>query len=82
MKTELLHSLPFWPGLTDSEKQQIVLFTESIAGTTLRRFNLELKKYIPAYMLPGRLISMEKLPYTANGKIDRMKLRCMIGKVN
>lgn len=27
MKTELLHSLPFWPGLTDSEKQQIEDFS-------------------------------------------------------
>ena len=34
-----------------------------------------MKKYIPAYMLPGRLETMEKLPYTANGKIDRMTLR-------
>ena len=53
----------------------IVLFAESSENFTLRRFNLELKKYIPAYMLPGRLETMEKLPYTANGKIDRMTLR-------
>ena len=61
--------------LFDSEKQMIVLFAESSENFTLRRFNLELKKYIPAYMLPGRLETMEKLPYTANGKIDRMTLR-------
>ncbi len=64
--------------LFDSEAQIIVLFVESEDSTTLRRFNMELKKYIPAYMLPGKLITMEKLPYTANGKIDRMTLRGMI----
>ena len=64
--------------LFDSEKQMIVLFVESSDQMPLRRFNLELKKYIPAYMLPGRLITMEKLPYTANGKIDRVRLRGMI----
>lgn len=61
--------------LFDSEKQMIVLFAESSESFALRRFNMELKKYIPAYMLPGRLELMPKLPYTANGKIDRVTLR-------
>ena len=59
----------------DAEKQEIVLFVESKIPFVLRKFNLELKKHIPGYMLPGKLITMEALPHTPNGKIDRVTLR-------
>ena len=39
---------------------------------------MELKKHIPAYMVPGKLICMEKLPHTANDKIDRVTLKKML----
>ena len=59
----------------DAEHQKIVLFLESKLQFVPRKFNLELKKYIPGYMLPGRLVVMEALPHTANGKIDRVALK-------
>jgi len=59
----------------DAEEEKIVLFTEGPGTLPLRRFNLELKKHIPQYMLPGKLINMEKLPHTANDKIDRVALK-------
>lgn len=59
----------------DAERQEIVLFVESRETFVPRKFNLALKKYIPAYMLPGRLVTMAALPHTANGKIDRVTLR-------
>lgn len=59
----------------DHDKQEIVLFVETLGTLPLRKFNLELKKYIPQYMLPAKLIPMEKLPHTANDKIDRVTLR-------
>ncbi len=59
----------------DSEKQQIVLFIESCEAFKLRKLNQELKKYIPAYMLPSELIVMDKFPHTANDKIDRVTLK-------
>ncbi|WP_052088210.1 non-ribosomal peptide synthetase [Paenibacillus wynnii] len=38
----------------------------------------ELKSYLvdklPAYMVPSRMIQIDKIPMTANGKVDRMKL--------
>lgn len=59
----------------DAPNEQIVLFVESCETLTLRKFNNELKKYIPKYMLPSKLVVMEKLPHTANDKIDRVTLK-------
>lgn len=58
----------------DEEGQQIVLFLETKEQFHLRKFNLALKQYIPNYMMPGKLVCMEKLPHTPNDKIDRVKL--------
>ena len=59
----------------DEENELIALFVETQGTLPLRRFNLELKKHIPSYMLPGKLFPMEKLPHTANDKIDRVRLK-------
>lgn len=59
----------------DEEEQEIVLFLESKEQFLPRKFNLELRKYIPAYMLPGRITTVAALPHTANDKIDRVALR-------
>lgn len=59
----------------DAENEQIVLFVETAGTLPLRRFNMELRKMIPQYMLPGKLVPMEKLPHTANDKIDRVTLK-------
>ena len=59
----------------DAENELIALFVETQGTLPLRRFNLELKKHIPQYMLPGKLFPMEKLPHTANDKIDRVLLK-------
>lgn len=60
------------------EKELICLFAEcpdAEKRLSLRRFNLELRKYVPAYMLPGELRYMDALPHTANDKIDRVSLK-------
>ena len=59
----------------DNKSQKIVLFTESCEALILRKVNLELKKFIPQYMLPGKLVVMDKFPHTANDKIDRVTLK-------
>ncbi len=60
--------------LFDAEKEDIVLFAETQASLVLRKLNLELKKILPVYMLPTRLICMAAFPQTPNGKIDRLSL--------
>lgn len=59
----------------DAPNEQIVLFVESCESLVLRKFNNELKQYIPKYMLPSKLVVMDKFPHTANDKIDRVTLK-------
>ena len=59
----------------DAENEKIFLFLETSEKLVLRKVNVELKKYIPKYMLPHELVCLEKLPHTANDKIDRVTLR-------
>ncbi len=65
----------------EAEKERIVLFVETRGTLPLRRFNLELKKHIPNYMLPAALVPMEKLPHTANDKIDRLALKARLAEI-
>ena len=65
-----------WTTFTfDAEKEDIVLIVETAVDLVLRKLNLELKKILPVYMLPTRLICLAQFPQTPNGKIDRISLR-------
>ena len=64
----------------DDNEQKIVLFVESTEDLKLRKVNMELKNYIPKYMLPGKLTVMEAFPHTANDKIDRVTLKKSLGE--
>jgi amino acid adenylation domain-containing protein len=57
----------------DPQKTRIILyFTGDIAEPELM---VALKERLPQYMLPNRIIKLETMPFTPNGKIDRMALR-------
>jgi len=62
----------------DEANEKIILFLESQHEFKLRLVNLELKKYIPQYMLPAEVRVMERLPHTENDKINRVELKKMI----
>lgn len=64
--------------LFDAAKQEIVLFVETKGTLPPRQYNRELRKHIPAYMLPQRMVTMEKLPHNANDKIDRTALKKLL----
>lgn len=62
--------------LYDDEKQKIVLFIDiDLSRDYIKE---KLKKIIPEYMIPSKVIFMEKMPINANGKIDRVKLKELI----
>lgn len=58
----------------DDEKGKIVFFYvgKKLEGDVIKNL---LKKKVPDYMIPNIIIYMGKLPYNANGKIDRKKLK-------
>lgn len=59
----------------DAGKRKIVLF---FVGETLEKeLTAALKTKLPRYMLPNRIIKLEQMPFTANGKIDRVTLKKM-----
>lgn len=62
--------------LYDTVKGRIVLFTEG--QFTLEEMVPKLKKMLPDYMIPGRLVCLDKMPLNANGKIDRTRLKEML----
>ncbi len=66
----------------DDVKGKIVFFYvgKQIADEAIREV---LKAKVPEYMIPNNIIYLEKLPYNANGKIDRKKLKevYMDGKI-
>ncbi|MCI8800066.1 amino acid adenylation domain-containing protein [Acetatifactor muris] len=60
----------------DKARSKIVLYYSG--RTDEKTLTVSLKEKLPRYMLPGRIVRLEKLPYTANGKIDRMTLTKML----
>lgn len=59
--------------LYDEKRQKIVLFIEEELDKA--SINEQIKKLVPEYMLPNKVITLKKMPINANGKIDRVKLK-------
>ena len=38
----------------------------------------EIKNKVPTYMCPNQIIKLPRMPYNANGKIDRVSLKNML----
>ena len=55
--------------------KEIVLFLETDRELDRRKFNRELRAFVPGYMLPGRVYTLARLPENKNGKIDRPGLK-------
>lgn len=59
----------------DEKRGRIVLYY--VGDSAERELTAELKTKLPRYMLPNRLIRLDRLPQTPNGKIDRVALKKM-----
>ena len=68
-----LEYMPLCCCLYDEKRSKIILIIENnIERETLLK---DLSRLIPEYMLPERIIKVEKIPLNSNGKIDRNKLK-------
>ncbi|HEY0737985.1 MAG TPA: amino acid adenylation domain-containing protein [Herpetosiphonaceae bacterium] len=62
--------------MAESRDTELVAYVVAQPGQTITSHELleALRQSIPAYMLPSRIILLELLPTTANGKVDRTAL--------
>ncbi len=59
--------------LYDEKRRRICLFLDK--DILKKELYAKLKRMLPEYMLPGKVVYMEDMPLNANGKIDRVKLK-------
>lgn len=57
----------------DKEKGKIILFYTG--EREVKDLVTSLKSTLPRYMIPNQVYALEEMPLTANGKIDRNKLK-------
>ena len=57
----------------DEVRGKIVLYY--VGGISSGELTAMLKEKLPRYMLPNRILQLEEMPLTANGKIDRVTLK-------
>lgn len=62
----------------DASKSRIVLYY--VGDFIEKEMASVLKTKLPRYMLPNRIVRLEQMPFTANGKIDRVTLKKMYEK--
>ncbi|MCQ2519270.1 MAG: D-alanine--poly(phosphoribitol) ligase, partial [Lachnospiraceae bacterium] len=53
----------------NNKRQVIVLLAEG--EVTEDSLISEIKKHVPEYMVPGKVVLLDKMPMNANGKTDR-----------
>lgn len=64
--------------LYNNKKQVIVLVYEgTVSEDAIKE---EVKKHVPEYMVPGKIIKLDKMPMNANGKTDRKLLKETYGE--
>lgn len=62
----------------DGKKVKIVLYY--VGDLSEKELTEALKGRLPRYMLPNKIMRLEQMPFTANGKIDRITLKNMYEK--
>ena len=56
-------------------KGKLVLIYSNEKGDQTSILYDYLKKKLPAYMVPNKIIFIKKIPFNKNGKVDRVKLK-------
>ena len=65
----------YWPRRREGEKR-LVAYVVPEEGTTwdVSEMRAYLGEHLPGYMVPGNIVTLEEMPETASGKIDRKAL--------
>ncbi|CAM3778179.1 Linear gramicidin synthase subunit D [Pseudomonas reidholzensis] len=58
----------------DSERLQLVAYAVVSDGVTVPSLQAQLQACLPDYMVPAQIVLLERLPLTANGKLDKRAL--------
>ena len=58
----------------DAERLQLVAYVVAEAGVTVPQLQAQLQARLPDYMVPAQVLLLERLPLTANGKLDKRAL--------
>ena len=61
-------------GLTGARDKELVAYLVSKEETDATQVRNFLQRHLPEYMIPQYFVSLQKLPLTANGKVDRNAL--------
>nr|MCR5515109.1 D-alanine--poly(phosphoribitol) ligase [Lachnospira sp.] len=61
----------------DNNKKKILLFVMGDADK--KELLEELREDLPSYMIPNKVIMIDEMPMTKNGKIDRNALKQVAG---
>ena len=73
VNVDLLPQVKLSAAIYDAEKKKIVLYY--LGDCAEKDLEALLKTRLPRYMMPGRIFRLEEMPFTANGKIDRLALK-------
>lgn len=78
VNVSMLSGIRMAASIYDNEKKKIVLWYDGDPDE--KELTKELKTRLPRYMLPNKIYKVDKLPFTANGKIDRVALKKLYEK--
>jgi o-succinylbenzoate---CoA ligase len=66
-------------GVPDPVWGTVIIVVSDAAGS-LRELQAAVRESLPGYAVPRELIFLDRLPWLANGKLDRVAIRSMVGK--
>lgn len=66
-----------WPVSASGQADQVVGFVVN-SGVAQAEIRKRCRAHLPAYMVPRKIIVLDRLPLTVSGKIDRKALRGLL----
>ena len=64
----------------DQESEKILLFY--VGDPSIKELSTSLRQKLPRYMIPNKILQLEEMPLTPNGKLNRVYLKELINSKN